>query len=167
MNLSISLSSTGKPISISSKEPSTKHWNKWIEGLSSSWLGKEDPSIWHPFDRVKRHSDRAFLFEGLPFMNMGRSTFEEGFKIIKFHHKNYDSVVSTLRALRAFKITTLDNFLCGYAQDRIHTNQYQILEQFKTNIHEVLTEVIENYLRRIESCKKFCGRHFNDVAFHL
>ncbi|EFN60297.1 hypothetical protein EAG_00276, partial [Camponotus floridanus] len=73
---------------------------------------------------------------------------------------------------RSCDLTPLDFFLWGYAKDRVYADNPLTLEHLKNNIHEVMAEipaemcqkVIENYLKRIEFCKRSRGGHFNDIV---
>jgi len=65
-------------------------------------------------------------------------------------------------------------FLWGYAKDRVYADNPLTLEHLKNNIREVMTEisaemcqkVIENYLKKIESCKQSRGGYLNNIVFH-
>lgn len=90
--------------------------------------------------------------------------------VTKFGYKNGNSVAATFRAFRV-----CDFFLWGYAKDQVYANNPKNLEQLKTNLREVMAEIlpqmcrniIGNFLRRIEACKRFRGGHLNDVLFRV
>lgn len=62
-----------------------------------------------------------FPVESYTFANMKRSTVEEVYKLL-FYYKNDDSTVST--------------------KDHVRANIPRNIEQFKTNIREVMTEIL-------------------------
>lgn len=75
---------------------------------------------------------------------------------------------------RSCDLTPLDFFLWGYAKDRVYANNPLTIDALKDNIRQVMAEilpemcqkVIQNYLKRIESCRESRGGHLNDIIFH-
>ena len=76
---------------------------------------------------------------------------------------------------RSCDLTLLDLFLWGYAKDHVYADKPSALECLKTNIRQVMAEVLtnmcrkvnENYLKSINACNTLRGNHLNDVVFHI
>lgn len=72
---------------------------------------------------------------------------------------------------RSCDLTPLDFFLWGHLKDRVYKNQPKNLEQLKRNIKEVIEQltpeicenVIRNFTKRINICKRLRGGHLNDI----
>lgn len=120
-----------------------------------------------------------FDLENMWFQQDGAPAHRTNPTIDLLHHKFPNRVIALFGDVnwppRSCDLTPLDFFLWGYAKGRVYANNPQTLEQLKANIREVMAEiepemcekVIENYLKRIESCKKSRGGHLNDIVFHV
>lgn len=75
---------------------------------------------------------------------------------------------------RSCDLTPLDFFLWGYVKSLVYVNKPANLDELRINIEKAIAEisidifpkVIENWIQRIYSCKRFRGGHLNDVVFH-
>lgn len=56
---------------------------------------------------------------------MDTSVVGERFEVIKFHYKNGESAVFTLRVSRACDLTILDFIQWSYEEDRVFSNNLQ------------------------------------------
>lgn len=63
--------------------------------------------------------------------------------VTKFGYKNGNSVAATFRAFRV-----CDFFLWGYAKDQVYANNPKNLEQLKTNLREVMAEILPQMCRK-------------------
>lgn len=97
-------------------------------------------------------------------MNLLRERFEE--RIISRHGPiNWPP--------RSCDLTPLDFFLWGYVKSLVYTNNPQTSDDLKVNITRVIREiqpnllerVIENWVRRLDVCRRSRGGHLNDVLF--
>ncbi|KZC04047.1 hypothetical protein WN55_03832, partial [Dufourea novaeangliae] len=74
---------------------------------------------------------------------------------------------------RSCDLTPLDYFLWGYVKDQVNADNPQSIEALKTNIRRVIGEieqqlcknVIENFDKRIDVCKRGRNRHLFDIIF--
>lgn len=75
---------------------------------------------------------------------------------------------------RSCDLTPLDYFLWGYLKSQVYANKPTTLEALRVNIETAIAniradlceKVMENWVQRIHSCKRFRGGHLNDVVFH-
>ncbi|CAH2099714.1 unnamed protein product [Euphydryas editha] len=125
------------------------------------WREIEDMDVenmWFQQDGATSHTTR-------PVLALLREKFP-GRVISRFGNVNWPP--------RSCDLSPLDFFLWGYAKDRVYADNPQILDALKTNIRQVMAEllpamgrqVIENYLKKIQSYKMSGGGHLNDVVFH-
>ncbi|KZC03964.1 hypothetical protein WN55_01224 [Dufourea novaeangliae] len=74
---------------------------------------------------------------------------------------------------RSCDLTPLDYFLRGYVKDQVYADNPQSIEALKINIRRVIGEigsqlcknVIENFDRRINVCKRGRNGHLSDILF--
>lgn len=75
---------------------------------------------------------------------------------------------------RSCDLTPLDFFLWGYVKDKVYSNAPATIEALKENIRAEIREiepqlcenVMENFLKRMTTCKKSRGGHLADIVFH-
>lgn len=75
---------------------------------------------------------------------------------------------------RSCDLTPLDFFLWGYVKSLVYANKPASLEELRANIEreiaavsvEMCGRVIENWVQRIDRCKRARGGHMNEVEFH-
>ena len=75
---------------------------------------------------------------------------------------------------RSCDLTPLDFFLWGYIKSLVYANKPSTIEELRANIHreiaavpaEMCGRVIENWVQRIDRCKRARGGHMNEVEFH-
>lgn len=75
---------------------------------------------------------------------------------------------------RSCDLTPLDSFLWGYVKSLVYSNKPATLDALRMNIVRVIADiradlclkVMENWVQRINSCRRFRGGHLNDVVFH-
>lgn len=75
---------------------------------------------------------------------------------------------------RSCDLTPLDFFLWGYVKSLVYANKPETLEDLRANIEreiaavpvELCGRVIENWLQRIDRCKRARGGHMTEVEFH-
>ena len=70
--------------------------------------------------------------------------------------------------------TPLDFFLWGHMKSLVYANKPATLDDLKDNIQreianvplEMCARVVENWVQRINRCKRACGGHMTDIEFH-
>ena len=75
---------------------------------------------------------------------------------------------------RSCDLTPLDFFLGGHVKDKVYADVPQSIHEVKEKISAVLDEiepqmcenVMENFIKRVWSCKRSLGGHMNDIVFH-
>ena len=75
---------------------------------------------------------------------------------------------------RSCDLTPLDFFLWGYLKSKAYANNPTTLKELKNNIEREIANisasmcerVIENWIQRIDRCRRARGDHMNDVEFH-
>ncbi|GFY78708.1 putative DD41D transposase [Trichonephila inaurata madagascariensis] len=75
---------------------------------------------------------------------------------------------------RSCDLTPLDFFLWGYVKSFGYANKPTTLEELKANIEreiaavsaEMCGRVMENWVQRIDRCKRARGGHMSEVEFH-
>lgn len=75
---------------------------------------------------------------------------------------------------RSYDLTPLDFFLWGYVESLIYANKPTTLEELRDNIEseianvpvDMCERVVENWLQRIDHCKRARGGHMNEIEFH-
>lgn len=75
---------------------------------------------------------------------------------------------------RSCDLTPLDFFLWGYVKSLVYANKPTTLQELRDNIEreiaavsaETCGRVIENWVQRIDRCKRARGGHMNEVEFH-
>ncbi|GFS56135.1 putative DD41D transposase [Trichonephila inaurata madagascariensis] len=75
---------------------------------------------------------------------------------------------------RSCDLTPLDFFLWGYVKSLVYANKATTLEELKANIEreiaavsaEMYGRVMENWVQRIDRCKRARGGHISEVEFH-
>lgn len=75
---------------------------------------------------------------------------------------------------RSCDLTPLDYFLWGYVKSLVYANTPTTLEELRANIEreiaavsaEMCGRVVENWVQRIDRCKRARGGHMNEVEFH-
>lgn len=75
---------------------------------------------------------------------------------------------------RSCDLTPLDFFLWGYVKSLVYSNKPDTLEVLKTNIEHAIAgissdlckRVMENWIQRMDICKRALGGHMSDVEFH-
>ena len=75
---------------------------------------------------------------------------------------------------RSCDLTPLDFFLWGYLKSKVYANNPTTLKELKNNIEreianisaDMCERVIENWIQRIDRCRRARGGHINDVEFH-
>ena len=78
------------------------------------------------------------------------------------------------RQPRSCDLTPLDFFLWGHIKSLVYTNKPATLYDLKDNIQreianipvEMCARVVENWVQRIDHCKRACGGHMADIEFH-
>ncbi|CAH0550852.1 unnamed protein product [Brassicogethes aeneus] len=90
-----------------------------------------------------------------------------------------DRVISRNSAVnwppRSCDLTPLDYFLWGYVKDKVYADNPLTIEALKANIERAIREiepqlcqnVITNFNKRIDVCRRTGGGHLNDIIFHL
>ena len=76
---------------------------------------------------------------------------------------------------RSCDLTPLDFFLWGHMKSLIYVNKPATLGDLKDNIQreianvpvEMCAKVVENWVQRIDRCKRVRGDHMTDIEFHL
>ena len=76
---------------------------------------------------------------------------------------------------RSCDLTPLDFFLWGNIKSLVNANKPAILDDLKDNIQreianvpvEMCARVVENWVQRIDHCKRAHGGHMTDIEFHL
>ena len=66
-------------------------------------------------------------------------------------------------------------FFWGFLKSKVYANAPQTIQNLKNNIRAeivavdpvLLERVIENFVTRMQACKKNLGGHMNDIIFHL
>lgn len=74
---------------------------------------------------------------------------------------------------RSCDLTPLDFFLWGYVKSQVYSNSPETIEDLEDNItrcieaipQEMLGRVMENWVKRIQICKRARGGHLNDILF--
>ena len=75
---------------------------------------------------------------------------------------------------RSCDLTPLDFFLWGHIKSLVNANKPATLDDLKDNIqHEIANvpvemsaRVVENWVQRIDRCKRARGGHMTDIEFH-
>ena len=75
---------------------------------------------------------------------------------------------------RSCDLTPLDFFLWGHFKSLVYANKPETLDDLKDNIQreianvpvELCARVVENWVQRINRCKRARGRHMTDIEFH-
>ncbi|KZC03963.1 hypothetical protein WN55_01223, partial [Dufourea novaeangliae] len=75
--------------------------------------------------------------------------------------------------LRLYNLRPLEYFLRGYVKDQVYANNPQSIEALKINIRSVIDEigsqlcknVIENFDKKIDLCKRGRSGHLADTLF--
>ena len=76
--------------------------------------------------------------------------------------------------LRSCDIPPLDFFLRGHIKSLVYANKPATLDDLKDNIQreianvpvEMCARVVENWVQRIDRCKRPRGGHITDIEFH-
>ena len=75
---------------------------------------------------------------------------------------------------RSCDLTPLDSFLWGHIKSLVYANKPASLDDLKDNNQreianvpvEICARVLENWVQRIDRCKRTCGSHMTDIDFH-
>ena len=75
---------------------------------------------------------------------------------------------------RSCDLTPLDFFLWGHIKSLVYANKPATLDDLKDNIQreianvpvEMCARVVENWVQRIDRCKRARGGHMTDIEFH-
>ena len=75
---------------------------------------------------------------------------------------------------RSFDLTLFDFFLWGHIKSLVYANNPATSDDLKDNIQreianvlvEMCARVVENWIQRIERCKRARGGHMTDIEFH-
>ena len=75
---------------------------------------------------------------------------------------------------RSCDLTPCDFMLWGNVKDKVYANSPASIQNLNDRIREAIEDigqtlcylVIENFMKRIWSCKRGRGRHLSDVVFH-
>ena len=75
---------------------------------------------------------------------------------------------------RSCDLTPLDFFLRGHIKSMVYANKPATLDDLKDNIQreianvpvEMCARVVENWVQRIERCKRARGSHMTNIKFH-
>lgn len=75
---------------------------------------------------------------------------------------------------RSCDLTPLDFFLWGYIKSLVYANKPATLDELKDNIKreianvpvEMCARVVENWVQRIDRCKRARGGHMTEIEFH-
>ena len=75
---------------------------------------------------------------------------------------------------RSCDLTPLDFFLWGHIKQLVYANEPATLDELKDNIQceianipvEMCARVVENWVQRIDRCKRARGGHMTDMEFH-
>ena len=75
---------------------------------------------------------------------------------------------------RSYDLTPCDFFLWGHVKDKVYANSPASIQDLKYRIREAIEDlgqplcdlVMENFMKRIWSCKHGRGGHLADVVFH-
>ena len=71
-------------------------------------------------------------------------------------------------------LTPLDSFLWGHIKSLVYANKPTTLDDLKDNIQreianvpiEMCSRVVENWVQRIDRCKRARGGHMTNIEFH-
>ena len=75
---------------------------------------------------------------------------------------------------RSYDLTPLDLFLWGHIKSLVYANKSATLDHLKDNIQreianvlvEMCARVVENWVQRIDRCKRARGGHMTHIEFH-
>ena len=75
---------------------------------------------------------------------------------------------------RSCDLTPLDFFLWGHNKSLVYANKPATLDDLEDNTRreianvpvEMCARVVENWVQRIDPCKRARGGHMNDIEFH-
>lgn len=75
---------------------------------------------------------------------------------------------------RSCDLTPLDYFLWGYVKSLVYTNKPATLQELRANIEREIAEipinlckkVVENWIQRLDFCKRARGGHAKEIEFH-
>ena len=78
------------------------------------------------------------------------------------------------RPPRSCDLTPLDFFLWGHIKSLVYANKSETLDDLKDNIQreiskvpvEMCARVVENWVQKIDRCKRARGGHITDIEFH-